>query len=65
MIWQKAIKRKSSSCVVSSQDFEEFVTQLDEIMALKSKCIQSLRSQLQLYLTSLGPAAAPKRTVVS
>lgn len=48
-----------------SNDFEEFVTQLDEIMALKSKCIQSLRSQLQRYLTSLGPAAAPKRTVVS
>ncbi|XP_005401143.1 PREDICTED: kinesin-like protein KIF24 [Chinchilla lanigera] len=38
-----------------SNEFEEFVTQLDEIMALKSKCIQSLRSQLQLYLTYQRP----------
>ncbi|KAM4876675.1 kinesin-like protein KIF24 [Thomomys bottae] len=48
-----------------SNDFEDFVTQLDEIMALKSKCIQSLRSQLQLYLTCHKPAAAPERTAVS
>ncbi|ELW70266.1 Kinesin-like protein KIF24 [Tupaia chinensis] len=50
---------------LASNDFEDFVTQLDEIMALKSKCIQSLRSQLQLYLTCHRPAAAPERTVVS
>uniref|UniRef100_A0A8C5UTR7 Kinesin family member 24 n=1 Tax=Microcebus murinus TaxID=30608 RepID=A0A8C5UTR7_MICMU len=50
---------------LASNDFEDFVTQLDEIMVLKSKCIQSLRSQLQLYLTRHGPAAAPERTVVS
>uniref|UniRef100_A0A8C9UX14 Kinesin family member 24 n=1 Tax=Spermophilus dauricus TaxID=99837 RepID=A0A8C9UX14_SPEDA len=50
---------------LSSNDFEDFVTQLDEIMALKSKCIQSLRSQLQLYLTYHRPAVAPERTVVS
>lgn len=48
-----------------SQDFEDFVTQLDEIMALKSKCIQSLRSQLQLYLAYHRPPTAPERTVVS
>ncbi|XP_032748317.1 kinesin-like protein KIF24 [Rattus rattus] len=58
-------KEETLMTQMDSNDFEEFVTQLDEIMALKSKCIQSLRSQLQLYLTSLGPAAAPKRTVVS
>uniref|UniRef100_A0A8D2JPM1 Kinesin family member 24 n=1 Tax=Sciurus vulgaris TaxID=55149 RepID=A0A8D2JPM1_SCIVU len=50
---------------LSSHDFEDFVTQLDEIMALKSKCIQSLRSQLQLYLTYHRPAATPERTAVS
>ncbi|XP_048220994.1 kinesin-like protein KIF24 isoform X2 [Perognathus longimembris pacificus] len=51
---------------LASNDFEDFVTQLDEIMALKSKCIQSLRSQLQLYLTCHKPAAAaPERTAVS
>ncbi|XP_069865048.1 kinesin-like protein KIF24 [Dipodomys merriami] len=50
---------------LASNDFEDFVTQLDEIMALKSKCIQSLRSQLQLYLTCHKPAAAPERTMVS
>ncbi|KAM8941571.1 kinesin-like protein KIF24 [Lycaon pictus] len=46
-------------------DFEDFVTQLDEILALKSKCIQSLRSQLQLYLTCHRPTTVPERTVVS
>ncbi|KAL0606177.1 Kinesin-like protein KIF24 [Plecturocebus cupreus] len=50
---------------LASNDFEDFVTQLDEIMVLKSKCIQSLRSQLQLYLTCHGTAAAPERTVPS
>ncbi|XP_004632066.1 kinesin-like protein KIF24 [Octodon degus] len=40
---------------LASNDFEDFVTQLDEIMVLKSKCIQSLRSQLQLYLTYQRP----------
>lgn len=47
------------------QDFEDFVVHLDEIMALKSKCIQSLRSQLQLYLTCHRQPAASERTVVS
>ncbi|XP_075416162.1 kinesin-like protein KIF24 [Tenrec ecaudatus] len=49
----------------TSHDFEDFVIQLDEIMALKSKCIQSLRSQLQLYLSCHRPAAAPERAAVS
>lgn len=48
-----------------SQDFEDFVTQLDEIMVLKSKCIQSLRNQLQLYLACHRLSEAPDRTVVS
>ncbi|KAK2499864.1 hypothetical protein MC885_011634 [Smutsia gigantea] len=38
-------------------NFEDFVTQLDEILALKSQCIQSLRSQLQLYLACHRPQA--------
>ncbi|KAL1776304.1 kinesin KIF24 [Sigmodon hispidus] len=58
-------KEKILMTQMDSNDFEDFVTQLDEIMALKSKCIQGLRSQLQLYLTCHRPAAAPKRTVVS
>lgn len=48
-----------------SQDFEDFVTQLDEIMVLKSKCIQSLRNQLHLYLACHRLSEAPERTVVS
>ncbi|XP_036035093.1 kinesin-like protein KIF24 [Onychomys torridus] len=59
------LKEETLVAQMESDDFEDFVTQLDEIMALKSKCIQSLRSQLQLYLTCHRPAAAPKRTVVS
>ncbi|EGW04508.1 Kinesin-like protein KIF24 [Cricetulus griseus] len=46
---------------MDSNDFEDFVTQLDKVLALKSSCIQSVRRQLQLYLTC-RPAAAPKRT---
>ncbi|XP_052571394.1 kinesin-like protein KIF24 [Peromyscus californicus insignis] len=59
------LKEETLMAQMESNDFEDFVTQLDEIMTLKSKCIQSLRSQLQLYLTCHRPAAAPKRTVVS
>uniref|UniRef100_A0A8C0JB16 Kinesin family member 24 n=1 Tax=Chelonoidis abingdonii TaxID=106734 RepID=A0A8C0JB16_CHEAB len=44
-----------------SADFENYVTKLDEILMLKSKCIQSMRAQLQLYL-ACSPAA---REVVS
>uniref|UniRef100_A0A8C6RDL0 Kinesin family member 24 n=1 Tax=Nannospalax galili TaxID=1026970 RepID=A0A8C6RDL0_NANGA len=65
MIWQRTNKRKAPIVFFPSQDFEDFVTQLDEIMVLKSKCIQGLRSQLQQYLTCHRPAAAPERTVAS
>ncbi|XP_026944761.1 kinesin-like protein KIF24 isoform X3 [Sagmatias obliquidens] len=58
-------KEETLMSQLAPNDFEDFVTQLDEIMALKSKCIQSLRSQLQLYLACHRPAAAPERTVVS
>ncbi|KAL6060757.1 hypothetical protein STEG23_024685, partial [Scotinomys teguina] len=58
-------KEETLMTQMDSNDFEDFVTQLDEIMALKSRCIQSLRNQLQLCLTCHKPAAAPKRTVVS
>uniref|UniRef100_A0A8D2EZP3 Kinesin family member 24 n=1 Tax=Theropithecus gelada TaxID=9565 RepID=A0A8D2EZP3_THEGE len=58
-------KEETLMSQLASNDFEDFVTQLDEIMVLKSKCIQSLRSQLQLYLTCHGPAAAPEGTVAS
>lgn len=58
-------KEETLMSQMDSNDFEDFVTRLDEIMALKSKCIQSLRSQLQFYLSSRRPAAAPQRTAVS
>lgn len=50
---------------LAPNDFEDFVTQIDEIMVLKSKCIQSLRNQLQLYLACHRLSEAPERTVVS
>ncbi|XP_057577433.1 kinesin-like protein KIF24 [Hippopotamus amphibius kiboko] len=58
-------KEETLMSQLAPNDFEDFVTQLDEIMALKSKCIQSLRSQLQLYLACHRPAAVPERTAVS
>ncbi|XP_021490118.1 kinesin-like protein KIF24 isoform X1 [Meriones unguiculatus] len=58
-------KEETLMTQMDSHDFEDFVTQLDEIMALKSNCIKSLRSQLQLFLTSRRPAASSDRPVVS
>lgn len=37
---------------MSATDFQNFITKLDEILVLKSKCIQTMRAQLQLYLAS-------------
>ncbi|XP_033929201.1 kinesin-like protein KIF24 [Melopsittacus undulatus] len=39
---------------MSATDFQNFMTKLDEILILKSKCIQTMRDQLQLYLASPG-----------
>uniref|UniRef100_A0A8B9CF38 Kinesin family member 24 n=1 Tax=Anser brachyrhynchus TaxID=132585 RepID=A0A8B9CF38_9AVES len=40
-------------CLINQMsDFQNFVTKLDEILVLKSKCIQTMRAQLQLYLAS-------------
>ncbi|KFW72435.1 Kinesin-like KIF24 [Pygoscelis adeliae] len=39
---------------MSATDFQNFVTKLDEVLVLKSKCIQTMRAQLQLYLGSPG-----------
>ncbi|XP_043783236.1 kinesin-like protein KIF24 isoform X3 [Cervus elaphus] len=58
-------KEETLMSQLAATDFEGFVIQLDEIMVLKSKCIQSLRSQLQLYLACHKPAAGPERTAVS
>ncbi|XP_004392255.1 PREDICTED: kinesin-like protein KIF24 [Odobenus rosmarus divergens] len=58
-------KEETLMSQLALNDFEDIVTQLDEILALKSKCIQSLRSQLQLYLACHRPTTAPERTVVS
>lgn len=60
-----SFKEETLISQLAPHDFEDFVVHLDEIMALKSKCIQSLRSQLQLYLTCHRQPAAPERTVVS
>ncbi|NXX42264.1 KIF24 protein, partial [Tricholaema leucomelas] len=37
---------------MSATDFQSSVTKLDEILVLKSKCIQTMRAQLQLCLAS-------------
>ncbi|NXP20851.1 KIF24 protein, partial [Scytalopus superciliaris] len=39
---------------MSTMDFQNFMTMLDEILVLKSKCIQTMRDQLQLCLASPG-----------
>ncbi|NWR34638.1 KIF24 protein, partial [Tachuris rubrigastra] len=39
---------------MSAMDFQNFMTMLDEILLLKSKCIQTMRAQLQLCLASPG-----------
>uniref|UniRef100_A0A8C0EV95 Kinesin family member 24 n=1 Tax=Bubo bubo TaxID=30461 RepID=A0A8C0EV95_BUBBB len=42
-------------CLINQMsDFQNFVTKLDEVLVLKSKCIQTMRAQLQLYLASPG-----------
>ncbi|XP_054439214.1 kinesin-like protein KIF24 [Pteronotus mesoamericanus] len=58
-------KEETLMSQLAPNDFEDFVTQLDEIMVLKSKCIQSLRNQLQLYLACHRLSEAPEKTVVS
>ncbi|NXS84161.1 KIF24 protein, partial [Erpornis zantholeuca] len=37
---------------MSAMDFQNFMTTLDEILVLKTKCVQTLRAQLQLCLAS-------------
>ncbi|NXS03112.1 KIF24 protein, partial [Oxylabes madagascariensis] len=39
---------------ISAMDFQNFMTMLDEILVLKSKCVQAMRAQLQLCLASPG-----------
>ncbi|XP_065596170.1 kinesin-like protein KIF24 [Cyrtonyx montezumae] len=36
---------------MSGTDFQNFIIKLDEILVLKLKCIQTMRDQLQLYLS--------------
>nr|XP_033791379.1 kinesin-like protein KIF24 isoform X2 [Geotrypetes seraphini]XP_033791388.1 kinesin-like protein KIF24 isoform X2 [Geotrypetes seraphini] len=55
-----SMKEESLLSQISQSDFKEYVTKLDEIMVLKSKCIQSMRAQLQLYLAY--PKSAAERT---
>ncbi|MEE6457765.1 hypothetical protein FKM82_000028 [Ascaphus truei] len=43
-------------------DFKEYVTKLDEIMVLKSKCIQSMRDQLQRFMACPQTEEAADRT---
>ncbi|XP_030048718.1 kinesin-like protein KIF24 [Microcaecilia unicolor] len=52
-----SMKEESLLSQISRSDFKKYVTKLDEIMALKSKCVQSMRTQLQLYLAYPEPAA--------
>ncbi|NXA06592.1 KIF24 protein, partial [Sapayoa aenigma] len=39
---------------MSAMDFQNFMTKLDEILAMKSKCIQTMRAQLQFSSASPG-----------
>ncbi|NWT53832.1 KIF24 protein, partial [Erythrocercus mccallii] len=39
---------------MSAMDFQNFMTMLDEILVLKSKCVQEMRAQLQLCLAFPG-----------
>ncbi|NXH48488.1 KIF24 protein, partial [Dicaeum eximium] len=39
---------------MSAMDFQNFMTMLDEILVLKSKCVQVMRAQLQLCLAPPG-----------
>ncbi|NXT64738.1 KIF24 protein, partial [Chaetops frenatus] len=39
---------------MSAMDFQNFMAMLDEILVLKSKCVQAMRAQLQLCLASPG-----------
>ncbi|NXB77242.1 KIF24 protein, partial [Donacobius atricapilla] len=39
---------------MSAMDFQNFMTMLDEILVLKTKCVQVMRAQLQLCLASPG-----------
>ncbi|NXM14200.1 KIF24 protein, partial [Ploceus nigricollis] len=39
---------------MSAMDFQNFMTMLDEILVLKSKCVQTMRAQLQLCSASPG-----------
>ncbi|XP_017674490.1 PREDICTED: kinesin-like protein KIF24 [Lepidothrix coronata] len=39
---------------MSAMDFQNFMAMLDEILELKSQCIQTMRAQLQLCLASPG-----------
>uniref|UniRef100_A0A8D0GUR2 Kinesin-like protein KIF24 n=1 Tax=Sphenodon punctatus TaxID=8508 RepID=A0A8D0GUR2_SPHPU len=43
-------------------DFKDFVNKLDGILLLKSKCIESMRAQLQCCLAPPGPDPAVQRT---
>ncbi|XP_005507850.2 kinesin-like protein KIF24 isoform X1 [Columba livia] len=45
---------------MSAMDFQSFVTKLDEVLVLKSKCIQTARAHLQPYLASPGTDMSPQ-----
>ncbi|KAJ7335143.1 hypothetical protein JRQ81_013084 [Phrynocephalus forsythii] len=46
-------------CQMSDLAFEDFVMKLDKILALKSKCIQGMRTQLQPFSSALSGGAPP------
>ncbi|XP_063309876.1 kinesin-like protein KIF24 [Pelobates fuscus] len=46
-------------------DFKEYVAKLDEILVLKSKCIYSMRAQLQLFMAYPQTAKPANRTSAS
>ncbi|NXG18939.1 KIF24 protein, partial [Grallaria varia] len=59
---QKQLNEMACLCIkeeclinqMSTMDFQNFMTMLDEILVLKSKCIQRMRDQLRLCLAPSG-----------
>ncbi|XP_072849105.2 kinesin-like protein KIF24 [Pogona vitticeps] len=53
------VQEESLICRMPDLDFEDFVMKLDRILALKSKCVQGMRTQLQPFLSPPSGGTPP------
>ncbi|XP_069482941.1 kinesin-like protein KIF24 [Ambystoma mexicanum] len=60
-----SIKEECLLKQISELDFKEYAAKLDEILLLKSRCVQSMRAQLQLYMAYPDPSVVEERTPAS